>query len=181
LSTPTARDVTQAFDRTTPTSGTCLTAHAGCLSRVPGRPARTVLRGPRRSNAPGLPDTNTQVGQIAWLDARHRSHVHVENDVKQAKDLGLDRWPSRFWAINVAWTQIVALAANLLACYRHLALPEGDLRDAAPKLLRYRLWHLPARLTRGQRKRWLHLREDWPWANDVINTWQAVTALPAPT
>jgi hypothetical protein len=24
--------------------------------------------------------TNTQVGQIAWLDARHRSHVHVEND-----------------------------------------------------------------------------------------------------
>jgi len=148
---------------------------------VPGRPARTVLRGPRRSNAPGLPDTNTQVGQIAWLDARHRSHVHVENDVKQAKDLGLNNWPSRFWTINVTWTQIIALAANLLACYRQLALPEGDLRDAAPKLLRYRLWHLPARLTRGQRKRWLHLREDWPWANDVINTWQAVTALPAPT
>jgi len=125
--------------------------------------------------------TNTQVGQIAWLDARHRSHVHVENDVKQAKDLGLNRWPSRHWTINVAWTQIVALATNLLACFRHLALPEGDLRDAAPKLLRYRLWHLPARLTRGQRKRWLHLRADWPWANDVINTWQAVTALPAPT
>ena len=46
--------------------------------------------------------TNTGHGQIAWLDARHRSHVHVENDVKQAKDLGLDRWPSRHWAINVA-------------------------------------------------------------------------------
>ena len=39
--------------------------------------------------------TNTGVGQIAWLDARHRSHVHVENDVKQAKALGLNRWPSR--------------------------------------------------------------------------------------
>ena len=36
---------------------------------------------------------------------------------------GLNRWPSRHWAINVAWTQIVALAANLLACFRHLALP----------------------------------------------------------
>lgn len=104
--------------------------------------------------------TNTKVGQITWLDGRHRSHVHVENDVKQAKALGLDRWPSRHWAINVAWTQIVALAANLLACFRHLALPEGELRDAAPKLLRYRLFHLPARLTRGQRKRWLHLRAD---------------------
>jgi len=125
--------------------------------------------------------TNTRHGQIAWLDARHRSHVHVENDVKQAKDLGLNRWPSRHWAINVAWTQVVALAANLLACFRHLALPEGELRDAAPKLLRYRLLQLPARLTRGQRKRWLHLRADWPWTDDVINAWRAVEALPAPT
>ena len=45
---------------------------------------------------------NAKVGQIAWPGARHRSHVHVENDVKQAKDLGLNRWPSRQWAINVA-------------------------------------------------------------------------------
>ncbi|MGH3983439.1 MAG: hypothetical protein ACRDST_12330 [Pseudonocardiaceae bacterium] len=34
---------------------------------------------------------------------------------------------------------------------------------------------------RWQRKRWLHLRADWPWTQDVINTWHAVTALPAPT
>lgn len=27
-----------------------------CLSRLPGKRARPVLRGPRRSNAPGLPD-----------------------------------------------------------------------------------------------------------------------------
>jgi hypothetical protein len=125
--------------------------------------------------------TSTQRGQVAWLDARHRSHVHVENDVKQAKDLGLNRWPSRYWTINVAWTQIVALAANLLACFRHLALPAGELRDASPKTLRYRLFHLPARLTRGQRKQWLHLRADWPWTNDLINAWRAVKALPAPT
>ncbi len=105
----------------------------------------------------------------------------MENDVKQAKDLGLNRWPSRHWAINVAWTQVVALAANLLACFRHLALPEGELRDAAPKLLRYRLLHLPARLTRGQRKRWLHLREDWPWVAELINAWNTVKAIPAPT
>ncbi len=124
--------------------------------------------------------TNTRHGQISWLDARHRSHVHVENNVKQAKDLGLNRWPSRRWAVNVAWTQIVVLAANLLACFRHLALPAGELRDAAPKLLRYRLFHLPARLTRGQRKRWLHLRADWPWTSDLISAWRAVKALPAP-
>ena len=125
--------------------------------------------------------TNTRAGQVAWLDARHRSHVHVENDVKQAKALGLNRWPSRHWAINVAWTQIVALAANLLACFRHLALPAGELREAAPKLLRFRLLHVPGRLTRGQRKRWLHLRADWPWTTDLINAWHAVRVLPAPT
>ena len=124
--------------------------------------------------------TSTRHGQISWLDARHRSHVHVENNVKQAKDLGLNRWPSRRWAVNVAWTQVVVLAANLLACFRHLALPAGELRDAAPKLLRYRLLSLPARLTRGQRKRWLHLRADWPWTGDLIGAWRAVKALPAP-
>ncbi|MGH3826935.1 MAG: hypothetical protein ACRDQX_07150 [Pseudonocardiaceae bacterium] len=45
---------------------------------------------------------NTTVGQLNWLDARHRSHAHGNNDVTQAKDLGLNRWPSRRWAINVA-------------------------------------------------------------------------------
>ena len=55
------------------------------------------------------------------------------------------------------------------------------LRDAAPKLLRFRLLHLPARLTRGQRKRWLHLRADWPWTRDLVNAWNAVKAIPAPT
>lgn len=81
----------------------------------------------------------------------------------------------------MAWTQVVALAANLLACFRHLALPDEELCAAAPKLLRYRLLHLPARLTRGQRRRWMHLRGDWPWATDGVNAWREVTALTAPT
>jgi hypothetical protein len=32
-----------------------------CLSRLPGKRARPVLRGPRRSNAPGLPDVRHEV------------------------------------------------------------------------------------------------------------------------
>lgn len=31
-------------------------AHGACLSRLPGKRARPVLRGRRRSNAPPLPD-----------------------------------------------------------------------------------------------------------------------------
>lgn len=142
---------------------------------------RATEREKQRGRRYQLIATNTAHGQVSWLDARHRSHVHVENDVKQAKALGLNKWPSRHWQINVAWTQIVALAATLLAAFRHLALPQGELRDAAPKLLRFRLLHLPARLTRGQRKRWLHLYQDWPWTPDLINAWQAIKTLPAPT
>jgi hypothetical protein len=124
--------------------------------------------------------TNTWIGQVSWLDARHRSHVHVDNDVKQAKALGLNRCPSRHWSISVAWTQVVALAGTLPACFRHLALPAGELRKAAPKLLRFRLLHLPARLTQGQWKRWLHLPADWPCTLDLLQAWRAVKALPAP-
>ena len=75
----------------------------------------------------------------------------------------------------------MALAANLLACFRHLALPAGGLRDAARNCCGSPLLHLPARLTRGQRERWLHLRADWPWIKDLINAWHAVKAIPAPT
>lgn len=126
--------------------------------------------------------TNTRVGQIAWLDARHRCHVHVESDIKQLKDLGLDKWPSKSWDFNVAWTQIVALAANLLACFRHLALHhDPELRRATPKTLRHRIIALPARLTRGQRKRYLHLRADWPWTTDLLTAWQAIKNLTPPT
>jgi hypothetical protein len=124
---------------------------------------------------------NAKIGQLAWLDARHRSHVHVENDVKQGKAIGLNRWPSRHWKINVAWTQIVMLAGNLLAAYRWLALEPGRLRDASIKLLRFRLFDLPARLTRGQRKRFLHLRADWPWIDAVVGGWTRIRALPAVT
>jgi hypothetical protein len=125
---------------------------------------------------------NATTGQVAWLDARHRSHVHVEDDVKQAKALGLNRWPSRHWTINVAWTQVVALAATLLAAFRHLGLPPGgSLRQAAPKTLRFRLFNVPGRITRGQRKTWIHLRTDWPWTTDLITAWQATKTIPAPT
>ncbi len=53
----TVPDATQAIRHTTPTGRhRSLPAHAGCLSRVPRRVARTVLRGRRRSNALALPD-----------------------------------------------------------------------------------------------------------------------------
>ena len=34
-------------------------------------------------------------------------------------------------------------------------------------------------LTRGQRKRRLHLRADWPWTPELLHAWTAVNALTA--
>ena len=123
---------------------------------------------------------NARTGQVAWLDARHRSHVHVEDDVKQAKAIGLNRWPSRHWKVNVAWITVVAMAASLLAAFRHLGLPDGDLRKASIKSLRFRLFEVPGRITYGQRKTWLHLPADWPWTPDLTASWQTIKTLPIP-
>ena len=76
--------------------------------------------------------TNTGVGQLAFLEARHRAHARVEDRIKAAKDTGLGRFPSREYAINQAWLQIVAVAADLTAWLRLLAL-DGDLATAEPK------------------------------------------------
>src|SRR5450755_6832 len=123
---------------------------------------------------------NAATGQVAWLDARHRSHVHVEADVKQAKAIGLNRWPSRHWKVNVAWTAVVAMAGSLLAAFRHLGLPDGDLRKASIQTLRFRLFEIPGRITHGQRKTWLHLPADWPWTPDLTAAWQTIKALLIP-
>ncbi|ABW12429.1 hypothetical protein Franean1_3013 [Parafrankia sp. EAN1pec] len=73
------------------------------------------------------------------------------------------------------------LAGNLLAAYHWLGLAPGGLRNASLKLLRFRVFDLPARLTRGQRKRWLHLRADWPWIDTVLDGWTRIRVLPAVT
>jgi hypothetical protein len=120
--------------------------------------------------------TNTTVGQLALLEARHRAHARVEDRIRHAKDTGLARLPSREYAINTAWLTCVTLAADLTAWLRLLALPD-TLRSCEPKALRYRLLHVPARLTRGGRQRRLRIPRTWPWADSVITTFTNVMAL----
>jgi len=50
--------------------------------------------------------------------------------------------------------------------------PQSSPGDDTPGLKQVQIKgkvHLPARLTRGQRKWWLHLRADWLWTTEVIN------------
>ena len=100
--------------------------------------------------------TNTPRGHLQRLEARHRVHARVEDGVRNAKATGLRRLPSKSWGINEAWCQVVALAVDLLAWTRHLTLT-GELAKAEPKTMRYSLLHTAARITRGQRHRWLNI------------------------
>jgi len=124
--------------------------------------------------------TNTRVGQLAFLEARHRAHARVEDRIKAAKDTGLGRFPSREYTINQAWLQLVAVAADLTAWLRLLALTD-DLAVVEPKLLRFKMLHVPARLSRGGRRRRLRLPRHWPWADQILEAFHRIMIIPAPT
>jgi hypothetical protein len=123
--------------------------------------------------------TDTPLGQLAQLDARHRAHARVEDRIRCAKDTGLDHFPSRTFAINAAWLTVVMLAVDLIAWTQHLLL-HGHLAKAEPKTLRYRLLHVAARLTRGQRRSWLRIQRTWPWAHELAEAFARLAVLPVP-
>lgn len=115
------------------------------------------------------------------LDAFHRNHAGVEAVIKTSKDLGLRRLPSYSFAFNQAWCIIVAIAADLLAWLRHLALDHHpDLRKATPATLRRTLLGAPARLVHRARKRLIRLCDDHPHQADLILAWTKIRALSTP-
>jgi hypothetical protein len=123
--------------------------------------------------------TSTTTGQLQWLEVRHRTHARIEDRIRCAKDTGLRRLPSRNFAINQAWCLAAAIACDLIAWLQLLAL-DGDLARAEPKRLRYRILHTAARLTHGQRHRWLRIPASWPWASHIATAFVRITAIPAP-
>ncbi len=124
--------------------------------------------------------TNTGRGPIHLLEARHRAHARVEDRIRCGKDAGLGRFPSRTMAINAAWLEAVLTAADLLAWTQTMLL-DGDLARAEPKKLRYRLLHTAARITRGQRRTYLKLAKNWPWALALAHAFQRLRVIPLPT
>ncbi|MEN3583484.1 hypothetical protein AAH978_04920 [Streptomyces sp. ZYX-F-203] len=47
--------------------------------------------------------------------------------------------------------------------------------------MRFRLYHLPARLARHARRRWLRIETTWPWADEFVLVWQRLSVLPTVT
>jgi hypothetical protein len=125
--------------------------------------------------------TDTAVGQLAFLDARHRAHARVEDRIRCGKDTGLNRFPSRTFAINAAWLTAVMLAVDLLAWAQTMLLHDVTvLARAEPKTLRYRLLHVAARLVRSGRRLRLRLDQHWPWATQLAAAFDRCAGLPQP-
>jgi len=120
--------------------------------------------------------TNTTDADIVYLEARHRGHARVEDHIKQAKDLGLLRFPGHDFAANAAWLLVVGLAADLMAWTQGLCL-SGELARCEPKRLRYCVWHAAGRLVRSGRRLILRLDAAWPWATEIADAFQRLGKL----
>lgn len=85
--------------------------------------------------------------------------------------------PFREFADNEVWLLLVQIAQDLLAWSQALLL-KGDLADAEPATLRYRLWHTAAKLARHARRTHLRLDRHWPWATQLAAAFTRLQALP---
>ena len=115
---------------------------------------------------------NTGVGQLAFLEARHRAHARVEDRIRQLQDAGAGRLPSRMFRLNAVWLELALTAADLLAFTQTILLEW--------KAIRYRLLHTAARITRGARQTWLRLAEGWPWALLLAWAFTTLRRIPLP-
>lgn len=117
-------------------------------------------------------------GSAQFLEVRHRGHATVEDHLQCGKDTGFGHLPSRHFA-EAAWLELSLAAIDLLTWTRVLLL-DGELADAEPKKLRYRLLHVAARLTRGSRRLHLRLSATWPWRHDLAAAFHRLAALLRP-
>jgi hypothetical protein len=120
--------------------------------------------------------------QPQWLDALSRSHATVEDRVRGDKAMGLRNLPSKKWRVNQGWILAAALGHDLDCWVRLLAMhDQDDLVRAEIGTMRFRIYHLPARLARHARRRWLRIEGTWPWAHAFTLAWHRLTGLPAVT
>jgi hypothetical protein len=132
------------------------------------------------TNAPATQPDEHPEQVTAWLDGRHRVHARVEDHFRVGHDTGADRLPSQRFAVNAVWHRVQAIACDLIAWMRLLGCDEA-LARAEPATLQYRVFHTPATLTRGGRRRRLNFPPDWPWTGHIQAIFGRLFALPVPT
>jgi hypothetical protein len=107
-------------------------------------------------------------------------HARVEDHFKNGNTTGAKRLPSKKFAVNAVWHRTQAIARDLIAWLQLLSC-HGPLYRAEPRTLQYQIFHTPATLTRGGRRRSLNFPPDWPWTIHIQAIFQRLFAMPIPT
>ena len=91
------------------------------------------------------------------------------------EDYGVEYKRYATYLHDISGTELFLIAwLQLLGCHGHLARAE-------PRTLQYQIFHTPATLTRGGRRRSLNFPPDWPFATHIQAIFQRLFALPIPT
>jgi Transposase DDE domain group 1 len=143
--------------------------------RTPTRRAAQLHRR-RRPPLPGVAHRPARP-DIARLELRHRQRARVEDRIRVAKATGLRNLPFGPWRRNAVWLELVLMAQDL-TCWAQALLLDGDLKVAEPKTLRYRLWHVAARVVHHPRRVIVRLQRSWPWATTLAAAFTRLRALP---
>ncbi|MCC6790660.1 MAG: IS1380 family transposase [Thermomicrobiales bacterium] len=123
--------------------------------------------------------TDSEGGDLAALELRHRRRARVEDSIRTGKDTGMRNLPFGAFAANQAWLELSLLAQDLFAWAKALVL-DGELALAEPKRLRQRLLHVAGRIVRSGRRKILRLPRGWPWAEPLRAAFERLRSLPAP-
>jgi hypothetical protein len=124
--------------------------------------------------------TNTNKGQLADLELRHRRRARAEDRIRVAKDTGLTNLPLHGFTQNQLWCALVALACELTVWMQLLAFTDEEARRWEPKRLRLRLFSTAARLVRSGRRLTVHLARHGPWNHLIFDGITRLRELAAP-
>jgi hypothetical protein len=114
---------------------------------------------------------------VARLELRHRQRARIEDRIRCGKATGLRNLPFDRFRRNQVWLELVLMACDLV-CWAQALLLDGELAVAEPKALRYRLWHVAARVVRHARRTIVRLQRTWPWAAALARAFARLRALP---
>ncbi len=110
----------------------------------------------------------------------YNQRARAELIIRELKDAyALGKIPTRDFAANEAFFQIVLLAYNLLNWFKRLCAPP-HLRRATLQRLRQRLFLVPAQLVRPGGVPTLRLAPSYPWASDFLTTLRRIRRLRPP-
>mgnify|MGYP001167493423 CR=1 FL=1 len=90
----------------------------------------------------------------------------------------MESLPFHDFAANQAWLELILAAQDLIAAFQRLCL-RGEAREWDPKTLRYRLFHVGARVVRSGRRLILRLQRTWAWTPILYDAFRRVRLIDA--